>query len=305
MQRILPSLTAAVLALFLVHPGPAWALRSFMLTPDTALYGAVRQVKVEGEDTLLDIAREFGLGYNQIVAANPGIDPWVPPKGELVKIPLAFMLPRERPQAGIVVNLAEMRLYFFFSNGGHDFFFTAPIGIGREGYLTELGVYKVKSKTPNPTWVVPDSIREEEPDLPAEVPPGPDNPLGDFVFRLSRNLYAIHGTNKPWGIGRRVSHGCIRMYPEDVGALYPMIPVGATVQVVYEPVKYGWGNGLFWVQAFEDFENRAENPLMKIMEELLYHEATMGPLDIDRQALERILEEKTGVPMVVARPREQ
>jgi L,D-transpeptidase ErfK/SrfK len=305
MQRILPSLAAAVLVLLLVHPGPAWALRSFMLTPDTALYGAVRQVKVEGEDTLLDIAREFGLGYNQIVAANPGIDPWVPPKGELVKIPLAFMLPRERPQAGIVVNLAEMRLYFFFSNGGHDFFFTAPIGIGREGYLTELGVYKVKSKTPNPTWVVPDSIREEEPDLPAEVPPGPDNPLGDFVFRLSRNLYAIHGTNKPWGIGRRVSHGCIRMYPEDVGALYPMIPVGATVQVVYEPVKYGWGNGLFWVQAFEDFENRAENPLMKIMEELLYHEATMGPLDIDRQALERILEEKTGVPMVVARPREQ
>lgn len=305
MQRILPSLAAAVLVLLLVHPGPAWALRSFMLTPDTALYGAVRQVKVEGEDTLLDIAREFGLGYNQIVAANPGIDPWVPPKGELVKIPLAFMLPRERPPAGIVVNLAEMRLYFFFSNGGHDFFFTAPIGIGREGYLTELGVYKVKSKTPNPTWVVPDSIREEEPDLPAEVPPGPDNPLGDFVFRLSRNLYAIHGTNKPWGIGRRVSHGCIRMYPEDVGALYPMIPVGATVQVVYEPVKYGWGNGLFWVQAFEDFENIAENPLMKIMEELLYHEATMGPLDIDRQALERILEEKTGVPMVVARPREQ
>lgn len=276
-----------------------------MLTPDTALYGAVRQVKVEGEDTLLDIAREFGLGYNQIVAANPGIDPWVPPKGELVKIPLAFMLPRERPQAGIAVNLAEMRLYFFFSNGGHDFFFTAPIGIGREGYLTELGVYKVKSKTPNPTWVVPASIREEEPDLPAEVPPGPDNPLGDFVFRLSRNLYAIHGTNKPWGIGRRVSHGCIRMYPEDVGALYPVVPVGATVQVIYEPVKYGWGNGLFWVQAFEDFENRAENPLMKIMEELLYHEATMGPLDIDRQALERVLQEKTGVPMVVARPREQ
>ncbi|WP_208599850.1 L,D-transpeptidase family protein [Desulfomicrobium norvegicum] len=305
MKRIFPSLIAAVFVLLLAHPGSAWALRSFMLSPDTDLYGSVRQVKVEGEDTLLDIAREFGLGYNQIVAANPGIDPWVPPTGELVKIPLAFMLPRERPQAGIVVNLAEMRLYFFFSNGGHDFFFTAPIGIGREGYLTELGVYKVKSKTPNPTWVVPASIREEEPDLPAEVPPGPDNPLGDFVFRLSRNLYAIHGTNKPWGIGRRVSHGCIRMYPEDVGALYPVVPVGATVQVIYEPVKYGWGNGLFWVQAFEDFENRAEYPLMKIMEELLYHEATIGPLDIDRQALERVLEEKTGVPMVVARPREQ
>jgi L,D-transpeptidase ErfK/SrfK len=276
-----------------------------MLSPDTGLYGSVRQVKVEGEDTLLDIAREFGLGFNQIVAANPGIDPWVPPKGELVRVPLAFMLPRERLESGIVVNLAEMRLYFFFSNGGHDFFFTAPIGIGREGDLTELGVYKVRSKTANPTWVVPDSIREEEPDLPAQVPPGPDNPLGDYAFRLSHRAYAIHGTNKPWGIGRRVSHGCIRLYPEDVGALYPMIPVGATVLVTYEPVKYGWGDGRFWVQAFEDFENRAENPLMKIMEELLYHEATIGPLDIDRQALEKALEEKSGVPMVVARPKEQ
>lgn len=305
MKRTFPFLVAAAVALMLARSDCAWALRSFMLSPDTCLYGSVRQVKVEREDTLLDIAREFGLGFNQIVAANPGIDPWVPPKGDLVRVPLAFMLPRERLESGVVVNLAEMRLYFFFSNGGHDFFFTAPIGIGREGYLTELGVYKVRSKTANPTWVVPDSIREEEPDLPAEVPPGPDNPLGDFVFRLSRNLYAIHGTNKPWGIGRRVSHGCIRMYPEDVGALYPMVPVGATVQVIYEPVKYGWGDGMFWVQAFEDFENRGENPLMKIMEELLYHEATIGPLDIDRQALEQVLEEKSGVPMVVARPREE
>ena len=303
MKHTLPFLVTAFLVAVLACPMPAWALRSFMLSPDTALYGTVRQVKAEEHDTLLDIAREFGLGFNQIVAANPGIDPWIPPKGSLVTVPLVVMLPQDRLESGIVVNLAEMRLYVFFSNGGHDSFYTAPIGIGREGFLTELGTYAVKSKTPNPTWVVPESIRKEEPTLPAEVPPGPDNPLGDFVFRLSRNLYAIHGTNKPWGIGRRVSHGCIRMYPEDVGALYPLVAVGAKVQVIYEPVKYGWSEGRFWVQAFEDFENRADDPLMKIMEELLYHEATMGPLDIDREALERALREKTGVPMVVARPK--
>ena len=287
----------------ILDPSPAHALRSFMLEPGVDVYGVTRQVEVRGKDTLLDIAREFGLGYNQIVAANPGIDPWVPKPGSLVNLPLTFMAPRDRPETGIVVNLAEMRLYFFFSNGGHEFFFTAPIGIGREGYLTEPGDYKVKSKTPNPTWVVPESIRAEEPDLPVQVPPGPENPLGDFVFRLSRNLYAIHGTNKPWGIGRRVSHGCIRMYPEDVGALYPLVPVGAAVRVIYEPVKFGWGEGRLWVQVFDDFEGRAGSLLETVMEALLHFETAQGPLDLDREALSRALEEKSGVPVAVASPR--
>jgi len=285
--------------------GSAWALRSFVLSQDSALYGQMHQVKVGDKETLLDVAREFGLGYNQIVAANPGVDPWVPPKGGLVNVPRALLLPKDRLSSGIVVNLAEMRLYYFFSDGGHDYFLTAPTGIGAEGFLTELGVYTVKSKTPNPTWVVPESIRQEDPSLPASVPPGPDNPLGDYAFRLSHRAYAIHGTNKPWGIGRRVSHGCIRLYPEDVGALYPIVPVGAKVQVIYEPVKYGWAEGRFWVQAFEDFEKRSSDPLMTIMEELLFHQATMGPLDIDRETLERVLRERTGVPVVVARPREK
>ncbi len=281
---------------------PSFALRSFMLESARGVYGATRMVRVEEKDTLLDMAREFGLGYNQITAANPGIDPWIPAQGSLVRVPLSLVLPRQRPESGLVVNLAEMRLYFFFSNGGHDFFFTAPIGIGREGYLTEFGEYTVKSKTPNPTWVVPESIRAEEPELPAEVPPGPDNPLGDFVFRLSRNLYAIHGTNKPWGIGRRVSHGCIRMYPEDVGALYPLVPVGADVMVTYEPVKFGWGQGRLWMQVFEDFDNLVANPLETVMEALLHYETAMGALEVDREAITKALAEKTGVPMAVARP---
>jgi len=281
----------------------SWSLRSLIVSHETTLYGTTRWVKVNEKDTLLDIARDFDLGFNQIAAANPDIDPWVPPTGSVVRVPLAFVLPQERINSGIVVNLAEMRLYYFYSDGGHDYFLTAPIGIGKEGFLTELGIYTVKSKTPNPTWVVPKSIREEEPDLPEEVPPGPDNPLGDYVFRLSRMAYAIHGTNKPWGTGRRVSHGCIRMYPEDVATLYPLVPVGTLVHVIYEPIKVGWGDGKCWIQVFDDFENRIEDPLSKAMSAISHCESAIGPLDVDSKALHRALKDKTGVPMAVAHPK--
>ena len=294
-----PIAAAAFLWVWL-YPLSSWGLKCFMVTPDTSLYGTARWVKVNEKDTLLDIARDLGLGYNQITAANPGIDPWVPPKGSMVLAPLAFVLPQERTRSGIVVNLAEMRLYYFFSNGGHDYFLTAPIGIGAEGFLTELGSYKIKSKTPNPTWVVPESIRKAEPDLPAEVPPGPDNPLGDYAFRLSRLLYAIHGTNKPWGIGRRVSHGCMRMYPEDVAALYPVVPVGMAVEVIYEPIKFGWADGKCWIQIFEDFDNRIEDPLLLVRERLASFETAMGSLEVDFKALFWALKKKTGVPTAVA-----
>lgn len=287
----------------LLCPYSSWALRCFTLSPDTTLYGTPRWVEANEEDTLLDIARDLGLGYNQIIAANPVLDPWVPVKGNLVLVPLAVVLPQERISSGIVVNLAEMRLYYFFSNGGHDYFITAPIGIGTEGFLTKLGSYKIKSKTANPTWVVPESIRKAEPDLPAEVPPGPDNPLGDYAFRLSELQYAIHGTNKPWGIGRRVSHGCIRMYPEDVAELYPMIAVGTTVHVIYEPIKVGWREGQCWVQIFDDFDNRIGNPVWNVMEELFNYETATGPLEVDFSALVRALKDKTGVPVAVARPK--
>jgi L,D-transpeptidase ErfK/SrfK len=299
------SLVLGIVAFFgiLFSPCCSWALRCFVLSPGKTLYGTTRWVQVNAEDTLLDIARDLDIGYNQIVAANPDIDPWVPAKDSLVLVPLALVLPQERTSSGIVVNLAEMRLYYFFSNGGHDYFLTAPIGIGAEGFLTRLGVYKIKSKTANPTWVVPPSIRNAEPDLPAEVPPGPDNPLGDYAFRLSEMLYAIHGTNKPWGIGRRVSHGCIRLYPEDMGELYAMVPVGTTVQVIYEPIKIGWGDGKFWVQVFDDFDGRIGNPVLKVMEELYRYETAIGPLEVDFTALVRALNDKTGVPMAVARPK--
>lgn len=287
---------------FLLHCS-AWALKSFILSPDRTLYGTTRWVKVNEKDTLLDIAREFDLGYNQIAAANPKVDPWVPPEGSLVSVPSALVIPQEKISPGIVVNLAEMRLYYFLTNGEHEYLITAPVGIGREGFLTKLDDYRIQSKTDNPTWVVPQSIREAEPNLPPEVPPGPDNPLGDYIFRLSKFQYGIHGTNKPWGIGRRVSHGCIRMYPEDIAALYPIVPTGTIVRITYEPIKLGWGNGKCWIQVFDDFENRIADPFSTALNGLTQCEDALGPLDVDFRALHRALKDKTGVPTPVAEQR--
>ncbi len=294
-------LGAATLIWILLNPCFSWAMRCFIVSPDTTFYGKTCSVKVNEGETLLDIARNLDLGYNQIIAANPYIDPWVPTKKDLVLVPSAFVLPQERISSGIIVNLAEMRLYYFISNGGHDYFLTAPIGVGTEGFLTQLGIYKVKSKTVNPTWVVPESIKKLEPDLPDQVPPGPDNPLGDFALRLSQKEYAIHGTNKPWGIGRRVSHGCIRMYPEDIAELYTMVPVGTTVHVIYEPIKIGWGDGKCWIQVFDDYDNQITNPVSKVTDDLSYYETAKGPLEIDFKALFGALKDKTGVPVAVAR----
>jgi L,D-transpeptidase ErfK/SrfK len=304
MKRIFSFFFGAVaLGCLLLHPDTSCAMRCFIVSPEKTYFGTAHWVKANEGETLLDIARDFDLGYNQILAANPDNDPWVPSKKSLVLVPLAFVLPQERISSGIVVNLAEMRLYFFLSNGGHDYFLTAPIGVGTEGFLTRLGVYNVKSKTVNPTWVVPESIKNAEPDLPDKVLPGPDNPLGDFALRLSQFEYAIHGTNKPWGVGRRVSHGCIRMYPEDIAELYAMVPVGSIVHVIYEPIKIGWGDGKCWIQVFDDFDNRIDNPLSKVRGELSFYETAIGPLDVDLTALFKALKEKTGVPVAVASPK--
>ncbi|NPB09256.1 MAG: L,D-transpeptidase family protein, partial [Thermodesulfobacteria bacterium] len=203
------------------------ALERFIWAPDHSVVGKLLTHVVARGETLLDIARWYDLGYNQIILANPDIDPWIPPEGTEILIPACYVLPEKK--SGIVVNLAEMRLYFFRRELDQRVVYTAPIGVGVEGKLTELGVYTIIRKKKNPAWHVPKSIREEDPTLPEVVPPGPENPLGAFALYLSRGAYAIHGTNRPWGIGRRVSHGCIRLYPEDIEALFPLVPIGTPV----------------------------------------------------------------------------
>jgi L,D-transpeptidase ErfK/SrfK len=200
---------------------------------------AFRDYTTQAGDSLIEIARRFDLGYNEIVAANPGLDPFVPGTGVVVSVPTAWILPDAPPDVGIVINLAELRLYHFFYAGMLHLCETFPIGIGDEGSDTPLGTFRVVEKIVSPSWHVPKSIKEEKPWLPDVVPPGPDNPLGSHALRLSEKTILIHGTNKPWGVGRRVSHGCIRLYPEDIPQLFAWVRVGTNVTIVRQPVKIG------------------------------------------------------------------
>ncbi len=198
---------------------------------------------VRNGEALLDIAMAYGLGFVELRAANPNIDPWLIKEGTAVILPTQQLLP-QTAEPGILVNLGDLRLYYFPAKGGPVL--SWPISTGREAYETPLGLQKVTEKTKNPTWIPTKAHRAEDPTVPAAVRPGPDNPLGKYRVRVGWNGYAIHGTNKPEGIGRRVSRGCIRMYPSDIEELFGLSKVGMKVTITNQPVKFGWiGNDLF------------------------------------------------------------
>lgn len=223
--------------------------------PGTDIVGHVRTMISRSQDTLLDIARSHDLGYNEIIAANPKVDPWLPGNGTLIVLPTQFILP-DVPRQGIVLNVAAMRLYYYPvpKTGEKPKVITYPVGIGRIKWETPIGVTKVRAKIANPSWIVPNSIREEHAKdgdkLPAVVAPGPDNPLGHYAMLLAMPGYLIHGTNKPYGVGRRVSHGCIRLYPEDIVRLFKHVPVGTPVRIIDQPYLAGWLNGDLYLQAY-------------------------------------------------------
>jgi L,D-transpeptidase ErfK/SrfK len=213
------------------------------------LIGGIGYYQVREKETLLDIARLHDLGFIELVAANPGIDPWLPGPGRTIMLPKQHILP-DAPREGIVINLPELRLYFFPGEGKPPQ--TYPLGVGRLGRETPLGQTSIVAKRKDPVWVPPESIRAERPELPLAVRPGPDNPLGEYAMNLGWPSYVIHGTNKPYGIGRRVSSGCIRMYPEDIERLFPAVQIGIPVTVVGQPLKLGWSDGELYMEVHPD-----------------------------------------------------
>ncbi|MEE8343084.1 MAG: L,D-transpeptidase family protein [Gammaproteobacteria bacterium] len=223
-------------------------------SPENHVVGEMQIIHAKASDTLLDLARNFDVGYEEIIAANPDVDPWVPKEGAPVKIPSRHILPNA-PRKGIVINLAEMRLYYYPRQklNNKKMVVTHPISVGRKGWTTPLGPTKITAKQTDPPWYPPESIRKEKLadgiKLPSVVPAGPDNPLGRFALRLGHPLYLIHGTNRPYSIGMRVSHGCLRMYPEDIASLYKQVPVGTPVMVVNQPVKIGYQDGMMYAEA--------------------------------------------------------
>jgi len=229
-------------SLFLARPAFA---ETFPLSDGQAMVGASGSYVTNAKDTLLDVARDNDLGYGQIMAVNDrDLDPWRPGDGRTVILPNLFLLP-DGPRQGIVIDLAAQRLYYFPKDG--KTVQTYPIGTGAEAGMTPRGTTKVVGKVANPVWYVPKSIRKEQPDLPGLVRPGPDNPLGAYAFRLGWPSYLIHGTNKPDGIGRNVSHGCIHLYPEDIETLFKEVRVGTPVRVVDDEMRFAWVDGTLYL----------------------------------------------------------
>lgn len=223
--------------------GIATAAEYPLAGPEQALVGSVYQVGARYEDTFADLGDAHGFGQLELIAANPGIDPWLPGDGQEITMPGLHVIP-DTPREGIVINLPEYRLYFFPPQGK---VITYPVGIGREGWSSPLGETTVAHKQANPPWYPPKSIREEyaaQGDfLPEVVPPGPDNPMGPFKMNLAMSGYVIHGTNKNFGIGMRVSHGCFRMRNEDITRLFPQVAVDTEVRIVNQPYKLGEQDG--------------------------------------------------------------
>ncbi len=222
--------------------------------------GYVQKTVIGKEDTLPDIARRFDVGYEEILLANPGVDPWLPGVGREVVVPTQFVLPAA-PHEGVVVNVAAMRIFYYPSHkkGEPQVVYTHPIGIGRVGWKTPEGTTKIVSRQKDPVWVVPKSVRAEHLEdgekLPGIVPAGPDNPLGQYAFRLGWPSYLIHGTNKPYGVGMRSSHGCMRLYPEDIAVFFDLIPIGTKVTIVNQPYLFGWRDGTLYLQAYAVMED--------------------------------------------------
>src|ERR1700732_1977052 len=239
---------------------PPTETQHFEVAPDQDVVGVVQLTTTTKEDTLTDIARRFNIGYEEILRSNPKVDPWLPGADKQIVVPTEFILPNA-PHQGVVVNIAAMRIFYFpaHKKGEPQVVITHPIGIGKVGWKTPEGVTKIVRRQKDPTWRVPVSVLKEHKEngeiLDPVIGPGPDNPLGRHAFYLEWPSYLIHGTNKPAGVGLRSSHGCIRLYPEDIAQLFEMVPVGTQVRVGNHPFVFGWRDGQLYMQPFDVLED--------------------------------------------------
>lgn len=304
---------AAVAALVLLAAGTAQGGVSEYVLPGNGdnIIGVVTTAIAEHEDTLLDVGRRYGVGYEEIIAANPGVDPWLPGDGTEILIPTRFVLP-DAPREGIVVNLPEHRLYYFppATDGERRIVRTYPISTGKMDWKTPLGATKIVAKQERPNWYPPASVLAEHEargdPLPKVVPPGPDNPLGEHAMRLGipGGAYLIHGTNRPAGVGMQVTHGCIRLFPEDIAELFGIVPVNTRVNLIDQTTKVGWQRGTLYVERHAPLEG-TQNPAHMDPAELttLIAKAVEGrSVSVDMQGAMDAFRLATGVPVPLSVP---
>lgn len=306
----------AVLSALVIFPSsPAQAVTLYMDTPEATVVGHMSYVEARHEDTLMDVARRNRLGFQEIRLANPGVDLWIPGEGTRIRIPLIFVLP-DAPREGIVLNLAEKRLYYFPPGGigGREAVVSYPIGIGRFGRRTPTGNTRVITKVANPTWYPPESLRVEYAErgehLPRVVPPGPENPLGDHALQLALPGYLIHGTHQPDGVGLDVSAGCVRLYPEDIRVLFEEVPVGTPVTIIDQRYKAGYRRGRIFVEVHppydeeEDVGDSGLNELVQRVTEVSSAHAGALAGEVDQDLVVTAYQRADGVPVDVTRTRD-
>ncbi len=266
--------------LYICNVSSAYAIRYVLENTGDTVLGEISTVLADERETLLDIARRHGFGYQDMKLVNPGVDTWLPGEGQEIVLPAQFILP-VAPKKGIILNVPEMRLYYYLPKkaGKPQEVITYPLGVGREGWNTPYMKTYIAEKKANPNWYPPESIRKEHEEkgdpLPKIVKAGPDNPLGNFAMRLGKPDYLIHGTNKPYGLGMRVSHGCIRLYPEDIEALFSKVSLKTPVNIINQPYKIGVKDNVIYLEAHpflvedvEKFENNLTSVVALIVEVL-------------------------------------
>lgn len=281
----------------------------YALAPDQDLIGVDGQVTAEQSDTLPDIARRYHLGYDEINVANPGVDTWLPGAGTVVHLPIEHLLPNV-PRSGIVVNLPDGRLYYFRKDAeNHAIVETHPVSVGRMDWKTPIGVTTVVRKEKNPTWYPPESVREthmhEDGDvLPESIPPGPKNPLGAYAMRLGipGGAYLIHGTNLPVGVGMQITHGCMRLYPEDIEELFNEVPVGTPVRIVNQRVKTGWVDGALYLEVHHPLDGTDPQDVenLTVLTRMIVAATAERRVIIDWDVALRTFEQQRGVPVRIS-----
>lgn len=280
--------------------------RFLLESTNQTIVGQFQVIEARYEDTFVAIARTYNVGFDELVAANPGVDAWLPGEGTRIVLPTRFILP-DGPQEGIVVNLARKRLFYYLppDADGRRAVVTYPLGIGKEGTVTPVGSTTVVLKRENPVWTPPQSVRAEHiakgDPLPAQVMPGPDNPLGAHALNLGMPSYLIHGTNKPAGVGMRSSHGCLRMFPENIAFLYETVPVGTPVRIVNQPWLFGWEDGRLYLEAHtpQSDDERDHAKLFAKQLDAVLQAAPNGSASVATDRLASIQQEALGVPLPV------
>lgn len=306
--RLVSGLLVQVL-LLLCAALPARAA-TFRLPDDGSnIVGRVQVVAADARNTLLDIARHYELGYHEITVANPGVSVWLPGEGTPIVVPAEFILP-PKPWTGIVINIPQRRLFYFPRprSGEPGTVVTFPIGVARPGWPTPLGQTRITAKYKDPSWIVPQSILAEhrsqgEPDFPEYFPPGPDNPMGLFALKTGFEQILIHGTNRPWGVGMRVSHGCIRMYPEHSAELFSLVPVDTPVRIVNQAVLAGSRGSELYLSVFdpvEDYPGGEESLVKQATDALMRYDRPPDAAEIDGDRLRKAVMARRFMPEPVS-----